>query len=97
MTDGEQLAEAQQERDEAQRGCRSLRSELEAARAERDVARGEAEGLRMEVARLRKALTRVEEIACRSAGPNNPEDVPEPANRDGEELAMIAREALGGP
>jgi hypothetical protein len=41
------------------------------------------------------ALVEIERIACRSAASGrHPEDEPEPANRDGEELATIARAAL---
>lgn len=50
-----------------------------------------------QVRALREVLVKVDEIACRSGAANGPEDEPEPANRDGEELAMLARAALAAP
>lgn len=50
-----------------------------------------------EVRRLRAALLKVEEIACRSvSAAGYGDEPPEPANRDGEELAEVARAALNG-
>ena len=43
---------------------------------------------------LLAALEEIERIACRSVGGSHPEDEPEPANRDGEELANVARAAI---
>jgi hypothetical protein len=46
---------------------------------------------------LRSALAKVDDIACRTVGGSHYEDLPESANRDGEELANLSRTALFAP
>lgn len=69
---------------------KAAETELAAERLKTVAAQAEAVG-------LRETLKKVDNIACRSVGPNVPEDVPEPANRDGEELHHLAHEALAAP
>ena len=75
-----------------------LRSQAKHLRAEFDKWRAKYEAeiklVKAQRDELIVALEKVDEIACRSASGNRPDDPPEPANRDGEELAAVARAAI---